>query len=449
MTEATTTIAADRLPHEAVEAGEARPGAWFTLWAMLAITMFAFVDRQVITLLAAPMSQTLHLTDAQLGAVQGLAFAIFGLAAVYPIAWLADRLDRRIVMGACILVWSAGTIACGLAQSYEQLFIAAIAIAAGEAGLAPIAMSIVPDLFTGQKRITANSVSYLASYAGISAALVLTGAAIATLAASHDALPPVLRGLEPWRVAFLAVASPVPIFLVLCAFMRLRRPERVATTAISDDRLMPYLRAHGGTVLRVCLAFGLTCFAYGGYLVWLPVATARLFGVSPAENGLWMGVATAGGTVIGVACATWLMARYRPIYGHITPFRLAWVVLLAATPLVLGFAFVQTAWQAFVMMGLMMLVGTFFGCLTPNVLQDLAPSRLRARVMALYGMGSTLLVGFAPALVGKVSDMIGGPRSILIALSVVALPTWLVGIAIMRSCERPFERTASENAKLG
>src|SRR3546814_16394049 len=101
-------------------------GGWYTLWVMLAVTLFAYVDRQVLTLAAAPMAASIGLNDSQLGMVQGLAFAIFTVVAVYPIAWAADRYDRRLVLGLCVVTWSIGTAACGLAQNFEQLFFATI-----------------------------------------------------------------------------------------------------------------------------------------------------------------------------------------------------------------------------------------------------------------------------------------------------------------------------------
>jgi MFS family permease len=195
------------------------------------MTLFGFVDRQLLTLAAAPLAASLHLSDGQLGLVQGVAFAIFTVAVVYPIAWAADRFDRRLVIGGCVIVWSLGTAACGLAQNFGQLFAAAVAIAAGEAGLAPIAMSFVPDLFKGRKRLLANGLVYIFAYVGIAAGMMLGGGAIGMLDTVHDRLPAALRHYESWRLAFFLVALPAPVFLLLAAFARLGHPQRVATGA--------------------------------------------------------------------------------------------------------------------------------------------------------------------------------------------------------------------------
>jgi MFS family permease len=237
-------------PDAAVE-DSVLPGGWYTLWVVLAVTLFGFVDRQLLTLAAPPLAASLKLTDTQLGLVQGLAFAVFSVVAVYAIAWAADRFDRRYVLGACVVVWSLGTAACGLAQSFSQLFAAAVAIAAGEAGLMPLGMSIVPDLFRGRKRVTANGILFFAGYAGVASALALGGMALGALDAVHAQLPPALRQLEPWRIAFFLVAMPAPLFLILIGFARLRhsRPHlpRSAAGAAASPGIGAFLRESTGS----------------------------------------------------------------------------------------------------------------------------------------------------------------------------------------------------------
>src|SRR5438270_262877 len=87
--------------------------AWLALVVMVATMLYAIVDRQVFGLVAAEMSSSLRLSNTQLGLIQGLGFAALTLIGAYPIAWFADRYDRRWVLAACILCWAVGTAACG------------------------------------------------------------------------------------------------------------------------------------------------------------------------------------------------------------------------------------------------------------------------------------------------------------------------------------------------
>lgn len=150
---------------EAVIEGSGR-AAWFALWVLVAATLFGFVDRQVLALVAEPMAKDLKLQDSHLGVIQGLGFAIFGLIATYPLGCLADRFDRRMVLGGCVVVWAVDTAACGLVDSCVPLLIATLALAAGEAGLVPIVYAAIPDLFQGRQRISANQIFYVASILG-------------------------------------------------------------------------------------------------------------------------------------------------------------------------------------------------------------------------------------------------------------------------------------------
>src|SRR5262245_56792424 len=97
---------------------------WLALAFMVAVMLYATIDRQVFGLVAAEMSKTLQLSNTQLGLIQGLGFAAFTFIAAYPIAWLADRFDRRWVVATCVLSWAMGTAACGLVSGFTTLFVA-------------------------------------------------------------------------------------------------------------------------------------------------------------------------------------------------------------------------------------------------------------------------------------------------------------------------------------
>src|SRR5690606_14589273 len=83
--------------------------------------------------------------------MQGLGLALFAAIASYPIAWLADRFDRRLILCIGIAVWSIATAACAFQTTFEGLLIATIGIAVGEAGLGPIVWAVIPDLFPGRQ----------------------------------------------------------------------------------------------------------------------------------------------------------------------------------------------------------------------------------------------------------------------------------------------------------
>lgn len=426
------------------------PRGWYTLAALLIVALFAFVDRQLLTLAAPLLSKSLHLSDTELGTVQGLAFAIFTVVAVYPLAWAADRYDRRYVLGFCVLIWTAGTVACGLAQNFPQLFAAAVAIAAGEAGLAPITMSIVPDLFHGRKRALANGINYFAAYIGVALALAFGGAAIGMLGRVHGELPPGLAQFEAWRLAFFLSAVPAPLLLVLIAYSRLRRGQSSPAQQQQADNaeLIRHVRAHRLAIGGILAALGFYLLAFGGFFVWLPVIATRLFGATPEQNGSYMGLASGIGMIAGVVPTTYIVGKLMHRIGERAPVRLAWVLMLITTPILLAFPFVTSSVQLYASLGVMMFAGCGVGVLVSTILQEMAPQMLRSRFIALYTIVSGLLSGIAPTIVGSVSDALGGNRGLLYALTAVALPSWLIGTLVFRLSEKSFARLAEETLRI-
>ena len=93
----------------------------FVLAMLLIVYTFNFLDRLVMSILATPIKAELHLTDAQLGMLGGLAFAILYSVLAIPFAWLADRTRRSWVISASLLVWSGFTALCGMTTSFGAL----------------------------------------------------------------------------------------------------------------------------------------------------------------------------------------------------------------------------------------------------------------------------------------------------------------------------------------
>jgi MFS family permease len=427
-----------------VREGRTGAAAWWTLGVLVAISLFAFIDRQVLSLVAAPLAADLKLSDTQLGALQGLGLAIFATLFTYPLGWLADRFDRRAVLGFCILVWAGGTAACGLGQGFIQLFLATVAVAAGEAGLAPLVLSAIPDLFEGHERTKANLVYYVATGLGISLGFGLGGMMIGALEPLRSLLPETFARLESWRLAFMIVAAPAPLFLVLVATARLdrrtRRGKPVAAPAVTP--IIPYVRAHLGTLVLMFGSVAAFLFAFGGIIGWIPVALTRIWGLSPTQDGLGMGIATAAGTVVGTLAAWVLMRRFGSSWGPAAPLRLGVYAMLVVAPTLILSALAVSPWQLLALVGCQFAAGTVVGALLPNMLQDMAPAPLRGRIFAIYAVLSTPTSGLSIIAVGGLSDVLRtGPRDVLFAIAIAGIPAWILGAVLLHFAQRPFKRT--------
>jgi hypothetical protein len=80
--------------------------------------------------------------------------------------------------------------------------------------------------------------------------------------------------------------------------------------------------------------------------------------------------------------------------------------------------------------------------LYPTALQSLAPSHLRARVVAIQSVVGLAFAALAPPTVGLLSDQLKHlPNGIIVAAVGVAVPAMLISAALLFWCERSYEQT--------
>jgi MFS family permease len=168
---------------------------WYYVLALLTICYIAnVVDRsQVLAASLQAIKREFNATDAQLGLLSGLPFAIFYSFLGIPLAAWADRSSRRNVLAWSCALWSAATGACGLAVNFAMLFTSRVFTAIGEAGGSPPSHSLISDYFPKLKRGTAFSIYALAVPVGTS-----IGAAVGGWGTQHIG----------WRATFYLVGFP-------------------------------------------------------------------------------------------------------------------------------------------------------------------------------------------------------------------------------------------------
>ena len=282
-------------------------GSWVALVALIAVGLYTYTDRSLITLQVEPMRRALSMSDFQIGLVQGLSVGVFGALVGYPIAWAADRFDRRPILAVSILVWCAAVVGCGLARNFGQLFVASAVVGAAEAGLIPITYAMIPELFHGRARTLANSMVIVVGRVGVSMVIALSGLLVQHVGTVRPWLPQALIGMESWRLAFLAIALPGPPLAAMVLLLRLR-PDldaRAATkAAAAQSRAVSpwvFLRANLAVFAPFYLGVGLLVFGMSALGAFLPVVTMRQMGAKPVEVGAGMGSATLVSTLIAMA----------------------------------------------------------------------------------------------------------------------------------------------------
>ncbi|MBV8455246.1 MAG: MFS transporter, partial [Acetobacteraceae bacterium] len=139
---------------------------WYVLIVMCAVYAINIAARYVVTTVFEPIRLELKLTDAGAAFLTGIPLALFYVSCGIPLAWLADRSNRRNIVAGSLIVWSGFTALCGLSITYGQFLLSRIGVGVGEAGATPPSTAIVSDCFPAERRPMALSVFALGAPIG-------------------------------------------------------------------------------------------------------------------------------------------------------------------------------------------------------------------------------------------------------------------------------------------
>ncbi|MES2498019.1 MAG: MFS transporter [Pseudomonadota bacterium] len=356
---------------------------------LLAYTL-NFIDRQIIGILAVPIKADLSLSDAQLGLMGGLAFALFYTGLGVPIAMLADRRDRSKIMTAALAIWSLMTALCGFAQNFWQLFACRLGVGIGEAGGVAPAYTLIADIFPPEKRARALALYSFGIPIGSASGIVFGG---------------VIATLIDWRSAFFIVGALGLILApVFRKFVRDPRGDRPATAEpVSLRTVIATLLTKPSFWL---LSFGAACSSMMGYglFFWLPSFFVRSFEISLLQASLGYGavliVAGIAGIWMGGAISDKLAARSKAYY--------ALVPALAFIGTIPFYALGISA-QSLVASLLLLIVPTALGLvwLGPVIagVQAVVPKSMRSTTSAIFLFVNNLIgIGIGTPAIGWISD---------------------------------------------
>ena len=388
------------------------------------IYVLNFLDRQLLGILAKPIQDSLHVTDGQLGLIGGLYFAMFYCFIAIPVGWLADRTNRVGVLSLACAVWSAATIACGLAATYGQLVAARMTVGFGEAGGVPPSYAIITDTFRPEQRGFAFGIYNLGPPLGAAVGIAF-GAAIA---AAFD-----------WRYAFVTIGA-VGIVAAVLTRVLVREPVRGATDAVVDPSATapaPFwgtVRDFFGepVLLLTALAGGATQFVTYGLGNFAVLFLIREKGMSLSQIAVWYALVVAigmsGSMLASGRIIDRLTRRSRAAYATAPAASLA-----VAAPFYLAFVWAPSWPLALLLLLVVMFFNYFYLPASVALVQEeVRPNR---RVLA----GALLLLvmnfvglGLGPTYVGWASDALaarGHAHSLQLALYSLT-PVYAVSILL-------------------
>jgi len=417
----------------------------YVLALLVAVGVVGWIDRNVFAVLLESIKLDLGLSDTELGLLGGAAFGVFYAAVGLPVAWLADRGNRSLLLAAALGLFSLMTAACGLATGFASLFLARMGVGIGEAGGAPPSQSLVSDYFPPERRAFALGILYLYIPLGFLVGFALGGS---------------LGEALGWRLAFVVVGLP-GVLLALVVRLTLAEPPR----GFSEGTAAPPSRAAFVATLRWFLerpslrhlplagaAHGLGAFAAA---VWLPSYFVRVYDIGPAEAGMWMAIAYGGGGGIGVLSGGYLADRIVRSRGDARWY--AWgsaAAVAASVPCALLLYLTDRPAVAVTALLAAMTLGHMFIGPVTAMMQSLAGIERRATAAAVYLLLVNLVsMGLGPVAVGLISDALGprlGADALRFALLAIVAGTGLWSAAhllrVGKTLRGDLERARAGNA---
>lgn len=409
--------------------GDWRPKTVYALGFLTLIATFNYLDRSLLGLALPDIKAEMHVSDTVLGLVSGLAFVLFYSILGVPIAWAADRYNRRNIIAIGFGFWSLMTMLSGFVANIWQLAIARFLMGAGEAaGLSPSA-SVISDLFRAERRALA---------------LAIFGTSSAISGIVFFPIVGWIGDIHGWRAMFIAAGIP-GMLLALLFVLTVREPVRGGKEAVATVFRTSTILETAQFLMRsrtyLLLVAGSTFMGANLYAAaaWAPTFLSRVHGMNLTEIASVIGVVRGGVAVLGIIAGGFLidrLGRNRPKMRARIPAVACFVagpaeaVFLLSDPVSLWMpAFVVSSFFVLVYQGPVFALGV-------------SVVRLQMRAIATSIMVfSTGLLGqiFGPLIVGMLNDALTpelGANAVRYSLLLGAVTPVLAGVMFWLAGER-------------
>ena len=395
--------------------------AWSVLLVLCFVYVLNFLDRQLLSILAKPIQDSLHVTDGQLGLIGGLYFAFFYCFIAVPVGWLADKTNRVTVLSLACAIWSGATMCCGFAATYPQLVAARMTVGFGEAGGVPPSYALITDTFPPGRRGMALGIYNLGPPIGAALGIAFG----ASVAAAFD-----------WRYAFITSGA---VGRVTAAAVRLfvREPMRgrfdasavhAAKSGFAETLRVFFSRR---TLVLAALASGATQFITYGLGNFATLFLMREKGMTLREVAVYYalvaGIGMSTGMVISGRLIDRLTRRSKAAYATVPA-----LSLVFAMPFYVAFVWAPTWRLGLVFLtGVMMLNYFYLSSSVALVQEEVRPDqRVMSGALLLLVM-NFIGLGLGPTYVGAASDWFAA-RGVQHALRVALYTlTPFYGVAIL------------------
>ena len=418
--------------------------AWYVVFVLMLCYALSLIDRQILSLLVAPMKRDLHINDTRIGLLQGLSFALFYTLAGLPLGRLADSHSRRRIITVGVVAWSLLTAACSAARNFWSLFFTRMGVGVGEAALSPSAFSLIADAFPAGQLGLALSVYSMGIYFGSGVAMMVGGSVVQQLSRTPQLTLPLLGTIASWRATFLVVG--LPGLLVALLTLTIREPLRRSMLRASDGTAMrpplhvvwQQLRLRIRSFLGISLGMVFQALCGYAFLAWGPTFLQRTYGWTAGQAGRTLGFLTlvfgcAGMYLGGSLCDHWQRRGIVEAPLRVCVFSAAGTAVFFPFAMAIGNTIATTFLLAIAIFFLAMPIGCSYAAV-----QLIFPNQVRGQVSALFlfilSLGGLTL---GPLLPGLLTDYyfhseqkIGS--SLAITIGAASILMWLMCFATYR-----------------
>jgi MFS family permease len=300
---------------------------------------------------------------------------------------------------------------------------ARIVVAAGEAILAPTAMSMISDLFPQERRGRPMAVFLSGMNVGSGLAIVIGGSVLSL--AQSGALNGLGAGhIEPWRATLVLIGLlGIPVLALL---LSIREPRRRAIGGLDARPFRAVLKEMWGAwalLLPIFAALAALTTIDFALISWVPTLLSRDFGVPSWEisNGFGLVIVLSGflGTVVGGFAADRLFSRG----GNRLRLRvIAWLAMSGGLSLL--FLTIAPAACVVVLSAFWLFVSALASTCAIATAQDLVPADAKGLCISFIAMGNISLgLGIGASLPGALtSGAVDGPSGLSWAITAIAVP---------------------------
>lgn len=420
--------------------------AWFVVGLLTLAYVVSFIDRQILSLLVAPIRRDLGISDTQMSLLMGFSFAVFYTFCGIPLGRLADNASRRWIVTWGVAFWSAATAACGLATHYWQLFLGRIGVGIGEAALSPAAYSLIADSFPPERRATAISVYGMGIFLGSGIAYIL-GALVVGYASERGAVVlPLVGETRPWQLVFFVLGGAGLIFAWFMLLIREPVRRGAAHASIPLREVIATLKRHRRTVLLHNLGFACMSLAAYSANAWLPSVWQRVHDWPIRQTGITYGAIVAVLGCAGIVFGGWLADRWKARGVSDATLKVGAIAGACGAPLAVLIPLAPNGLTlALLIAPLTFTLAMPFG-VSASAIQDLVPNRMRGQTSAIYLFVVNLIgLGIGPTAVAMFTDFaFGDDLKVGVSLGIVMALAQLVSFILLSRGRVHYRRSLAE-----